>query len=90
MTDDVFRCFISIYSNYNSKDEFCIKTSYVIFILKTDNVKRNLKQFFYVKFGLISNVIITINNNKINSISKSRDIVFLKLNLLSTIIKIKI
>ena len=42
ITNNTFKRFILIYSNHNPKDEFHIKTSYLIFIFKTDDIKRGL------------------------------------------------
>ena len=42
MINNVFRHFISIYSNYNLKDESRIEISYLIFIFKINNIERDL------------------------------------------------
>jgi hypothetical protein len=68
ITDNTLINTILIYSNYNLKDRLLIKALYLVFILKAGGIEGGLLQLFYIKFSLISSVIITANNNEINSI----------------------
>lgn len=90
MTNNAFAYIILIYPGHNLKDGPLIKAPYLFFILKTDNIKGGLLQLFYTKFSLISDIAITAGNNEINSIFQSGNVVFLKLDLLSTIIETEI
>lgn len=90
MTNNTLVYTILIYSDYDSKDKSLIKASYLIFILKTDDVEEDSLQLFYTKFSLISDVATIADNDEIYDISQSDDIVFLKLDLLSTVVEIEI
>ena len=40
--NNIFKRFMLIYFNYNSKNESRIEVSYLVFIFKIDRIKRNL------------------------------------------------
>ena len=88
--NNAFANIMLIYSSHNLKNEFFVKTLYLVFVFKTDSVKEGRPQLFHTKFSLIFNITIITNNNKINDIFKFNNIVFFKFNLLSTVVKIKI
>ena len=69
MTDNTLTNILLIYSYYDPKDRSLVETSYLVFVLKTNDVEEDLLQLFYIKFNLISNVVMTINNDEINDIS---------------------
>ena len=68
MTNNVLEYIMLIYFDYDLKDESLVKVSDLIFILKTDDVKEDLLQLFYMEFYFIFNVAIVINNNEVNDI----------------------
>ena len=87
VTNDVLERFMSIYFSHNSKDGLRIEASYLVFILKTDNVERGSWQFSHIEFSLISDVTTTDDNDEINNILKFDDVIFLELNLSSTVVE---
>jgi hypothetical protein len=79
-----------IYSGHDPKDGPLVEAPYLVFVLKAGGVEGGPPQLSYAKLSLISGVTTTADNDEIKGISQSGDVVFLKLDLLSTVVETEI